>query len=185
MKYSHLAPYLSKLAKHLDESVGENTRNEIMDGVDLENIKSNDILRAHVMKQVMERMESKLDKNIAISVREKCACKPPELLKEIKEIYQNNKDIIQFVNALNHSKLIGKFELIDNVIYGQFNNGQCICNMVKDTKEKMPILWCECCKGHVKWTFEETFDFPIKVEIIDSITNGADDCRFKITLLKS
>lgn len=184
MKYSHLAPYLNKLAKHLDESVGETSRNEIMEGVDLESIKSNEILRAHIMKQVMERMESKLDKETAVSVREKCACKPPELLKEIKELYSKYQNIEQFIEALNQSNLVGKFELIDNVIYGRFNIGQCICDMVKDTKEKMPILWCECCKGHVKWTFEETFNFPIKVEITDSIANGSDDCRFKITLLR-
>jgi len=182
MKYHNLLPYLRKLARNLDETVGEKAREEILDGCESITAKSSKVLRAQIMKEVMIRMESQMDMETAVAVREKCACKPNNQLKPIRELYQKSPDMKTFIKELNAMGNQGRYILHNNIILGSYNHGKCICSMVKATQEKIPMLWCECCKGHVKWLFENTFDFPVHVEMLETITFGNDDCRFKVIL---
>jgi len=46
----------------------------------------------------------------------------------------------------------------------------------------MPAAYCNCSKGWVKQLFENVIDQEIKVELICSIIQGGDKCRFRIYL---
>ena len=182
MEYNGLVPYLRKLAKNLDEFVGEEIRKDVLKGCETITAKTNKVKRAEMMKEVMIRMDKFVDKDVAIKIRENCACKPKIFLKTAINIYKKHPNIEEFTNELQKTNFAGKLKVEDNIIYCNFSSKKCVCGMVKSTKEIIPILWCECCKGHVKWLFEETFKKPLNVEMVSSIVSGSDDCRFKICL---
>ncbi|MDD2651344.1 MAG: DUF6144 family protein [Candidatus Cloacimonadales bacterium] len=182
MSYSNLLPYLKKLARHLDDTVGEDKRKEILDGCESITAKSGKVLRSHIMRDVMLRMEDEMDRDEAVSVREKCSCKPKYQVKPIKELYEHSADIQSFIERLNDMDSVGSYRLEDNIIHGSFNHKKCVCHMVTSTKEPMPKLWCDCCKGYVKWLFSNVFSMPIEVEMLDTIITGSDNCYFKIYL---
>lgn len=184
MAYSNLLPHLKKLARHLDDTIGEEKRKEILDGCESITAKSSKVLRSHIMRDVMLRMEKKMDKDQAIFVREQCACKPSNQLKVIRELYQNSEDLSAFISDLNKMGDQGKYELRDGYIYGSFNHDKCKCTMVTKTDENMPMLWCECCKGYVKWLFSSSLNKAVYVEMLETILRGADDCRFRILIKK-
>lgn len=173
-------PYLRKFAKNLDAIVGADVRQEVLEGCEAITAKSSKIKRAHMMKEVMDRMEKIMDKDVAIQIRENCACKPKDFLMTSIELYKKYPNINDFINELQKTHFAGKLKIEKNIIYGTFNMGKCVCGMVKATKETIPMLWCECCKGHVKWLWEETLKKPLRVEMLESIISGSDDCKFKI-----
>lgn len=182
MEYNNLIPYLRKLAKNLDEIVGEDVRRKVLEDCEKISAKTNKIKRAEMMKVVMMRMDKLIDKNTAIKIRENCACKPKNFLKSSIEIYGKYPKIEEFINELEKTHFAGKLKIEDNIIYCNFSSGKCVCGMVKSAKENIPILWCECCKGHVKWLFEGTFKKLLNIEMLSSVISGSDDCRFKIYL---
>jgi len=182
MEYNNLVPYLRKLAKNLDELVGEDIRRSVLKDCETVTSKTNKVKRAQMMKEIMIRMDKLIDKDAAIKIRENCACKPKVFLKTSIDIYEKYPNIEDYISELQKTHYAGKLKIEDNVIACNFGSGKCVCGMVKSAKEAIPILWCECCKGHVKWLFEGTFKKTLKVEMISSIVSGSDDCRFNIYL---
>jgi hypothetical protein len=182
MEYANLVPYLRKLAKNLDEFVGEDIRSKVLEGCETLTAKTSKIKRAEMMKDVMTRMDALIDKDISIKIRENCACKPKAFLKTSIEIFEKYPNIEDFISELQKTHFAGKFKIEDNIIDCNFGTGKCVCGMVKSTKESIPILWCECCKGHVKWIFEGTLKRSLHIEMTSSVVSGSDDCRFKIYL---
>lgn len=182
MEYSNLVPYLRKLAKSLDEFVGEDIRSKVLEGCETITAKTSKIKRAELMKEVMSRMDCLIDKNTAIKIRENCACKPKDFLKTSIGIFEKYPNIEYFLTELQKTHFAGKFKIENNIIDCNFGTGKCVCGMVKSTKEPIPILWCECCKGHVRWLFETTMKKTLNIEMISSVVSGSDDCRFKIYL---
>ncbi len=182
MEYNKLVPYLRKLAKNLDEFVGEDIRDKVLENCETITAKTNKIKRAEIMRDVMIRMDELVDKDTAIRIRENCACKPKEFLKTSIEIYEKNPNIEEFIKELEKTHFAGKLKFDNNIIYCNFGTGKCVCGMVKSAKQLIPILWCECCKGHVRWLFEGTLKKPLNIEMISSVVSGADDCSFKIYL---
>lgn len=182
MEYGNLVPYLRKLAKNLDEFVGEDIRSKVLEGCETITAKTSKIKRAEMMKEVMVRMDEFIDKDTAIKIRENCACKPKNFLKTSIELFEKYPNIEDFINELEKTNFAGKFKIENNIVSCNFGTGKCVCGMVKSTKEPIPILWCECCKGHVRWLFEGTLKKHLNIEMISSVVSGSDDCRFKIYL---
>ena len=182
MEYVNLVPYLRKLAKNLDEFVGEDIRSKVLEDCETITAKTSKIKRAEMMKEVMTRMDGLIDKDTAIKIRENCACKPKDFLKTSIGLFEKYPNIEDFINELQKTHFAGNFKIENNIIDCNFGTGKCVCGMVKSTKESIPILWCECCKGHVRWLFETTLKKTLNIEMISSVVSGSDDCRFKICL---
>lgn len=182
MEYNNLVPYLRKLAKNLDDFANEDIRNKVLEGCETITAKTSKIKRAEMMMEVMNRMEKYIDKDTAIKIREKCACKPKNFLKISTEILEKHPYIEDYLNELQKTHYAGNLRIEENIIYCNFGSGKCVCGMVKAAKEPIPILWCQCCKGHVRWLFEGTLKSLLKIEMLSSVVSGSDDCRFKIYL---
>lgn len=87
-------------------------------------------------------------------------------------------DLIELLNA-NHIgggylKRKGKF------IYAEYR--RCYCGSVSKTKTKFSPTYCQCSCGWYRQLFETILGKPVKVELLRSIIQGYDKCRFKIWL---
>jgi len=58
---------------------------------------------------------------------------------------------------------------------------KCGCGMVTEGAVTNPFL-CNCTIGYTKQIFETLFDRPVKVELLESILNGDNICKQKITI---
>jgi len=84
-----------------------------------------------------------------------------------------------FIIKLNEQHIGGgRLHLQDNVIQAGYD--RCYCGSVSAGKERMPLTYCYCSTGWYKRLFEEVLSRPLQVEILQSIINGADTCRFLI-----
>lgn len=61
----------------------------------------------------------------------------------------------------------------------------CHCPFVREavlTSEAVPSLWCYCSGGFTKLFYDYLFDADLEVELLESVLDGADICRFAIQL---
>jgi hypothetical protein len=175
--------YVQHLADELDQAVGPDLRRQILAGTEGLTSKSSKLKRAGLLKTVMERMEQLIDRETAIRVRASCACKPPSFLKRAKEIYAASPDIPAFLREMEKQRTLGSpLKLEGNRIVGEFGFRACVCAKVNGSKEPLPMLWCECCKGHIIWMYENVFGRPVKVEMSESVITGGEECRYTVDL---
>ncbi len=58
----------------------------------------------------------------------------------------------------------------------------CHCGMIRDRLEKVPSTYCYCGSGWYRQIWEGITGKPIKIELLKSLTNGDDECKFAIHL---
>jgi hypothetical protein len=59
---------------------------------------------------------------------------------------------------------------------------RCYCRSVSGTAEPFPSTYCRCSCGWYRQLFEQLIGEPIEVELLDSIIQGAQACRFVIRI---
>lgn len=75
--------------------------------------------------------------------------------------------------------LHGKWRLKDGVAMGAFQ--ECGCPMVRTGLLELHPTHCLCTHAMLKNLFQEAFDGPVTVEILESIARGDRVCRFQVT----
>jgi len=149
------------------------------------------VQKASFIRKIMDRLLAKTSKRVAKKVMLECGymmrdgvsrCINEHKIKRTKQLYAESRNIEDFIERLGrHSG--GKFKLEGNSIKAIYN--RCYCGSVSRTKEKIPSIYCYCGAGWYKRLFEEVLGRPVRVEVLQSIANGADECVLRIYGVKS
>ena len=175
--------YVQHLADQLDEAAGLVVRQQILAGAEALTSKTPKPQRAAIFKTIMERMEAQLDPQTAVAVRVSCACKPASFLKDARTLLTAAPDIPAFLTAVSERRYLGSpLQYANSRITGEFGFRRCVCSKVSAFKEPLPMLWCECCRGHLVWMYENLFDRPLRVELTETVITGGEECRYTVTL---
>lgn len=133
------------------------------------------------IKEFIACVDTTLDIDTRNKIMENCSanCISKAVIEKAVEIRKSAKDIDELLVRLNELHIGGgDLKREDRVIIGTYH--QCYCGLVKNIKEKMSSTYCNCSKGWFKRLFEAVFGEPIKVELGDTIIQGAAKCTFKI-----
>jgi len=138
----------------------------------------------------MKRMEATLDKKTREKIREGCACcLGGKRHKICKEIYNTCTTTNERIKAANEAKLVfgnGVREIKDGtyeVTFFKEEDERKVCPCLKDLDEAMPITYCYCCGGHVKYHLQTVLGKNLKLHVISSVlsSQGKQNCRFELT----
>ncbi len=107
--------------------------------------------------------------------------------KTAKRLMKKSKSLKEFLKRASTDGLKEgevEYKLKDkNTITGTFH--RCFCKQVSQAKpQSKNILYCQCSAEFHKQYFQAALEKPIKVEIKQSIINGAKTCKFIIHIGK-
>ncbi|MFH2001072.1 MAG: DUF6144 family protein [Planctomycetota bacterium] len=63
-------------------------------------------------------------------------------------------------------------------------DGYCMCPVVESIPKGLSPTFCNCSAGYVREMFQRYLARPVKVDLVESLQMGADDCRFRIEFSK-
>ncbi len=175
---------IGRFAKIIEKDLGVDVLLEVMQDSDkYSSFKAPE--KATWWKSAVERLEKGVGNEKAIDVMRSCGqkCCGQGIRKTAKRLMDESKSMEEFLEkASNYEVKEGEIEYKlkeDNTIIGIFN--RCFCGQVKQTK--IPFknkTYCQCSAEFHKQFFEAALGEPIKVELTQSIINGAKTCRFVI-----
>lgn len=142
---------------------------------------SSAIKKAEFAKCLMDNLETKFPEKVRIKVMENCGrrCIRAPTIKKAKTIKRNTKNLVELIDGLNKQHIGGgRLRLENNRINVEY--GKCYCGMVSKTKERFSSTYCNCSRGYLLELFEQIFEKPVKVELIESVIQGAKSCKFII-----
>jgi hypothetical protein len=146
-------------------------------------------IKANWFVSAMKAMDKVLDDELKKKVREGCACclggRRNTICKKINKDYLT---LTERVEAANESKFVfgngvktigdGKYE----VSFFQEDDAIKVCPCLKDLREKMPITYCYCCRGHVRHHLETVLGNKLRVKVVSSVLSsmGKKGCKFEL-----
>lgn len=171
--------WVEKLSENLNSLVGEETRKKIMEGYDLLTKSSSPAKKAQWVKSAMEKLDQLVDKKTRTKIMENCACVSNKSIEKAKNTYKQSENLDDFLTKLQKERIAGTKLLREgDIIYAFYD--KCYCGRVKATKEKISSTYCHCSKGYLKKIFEAVFQKSLKIDILQTILQGNQECKFAI-----
>ena len=172
---------LVKLAENVGCIAGENVKDEVMKGSDAITSKTSQGKKAKWVKGAMERLNSLVDQETGNEIMGNCSCETEGKIKKAKSLYSNSIDIDDFLSKLSKARIVGtRLAREGDIIYVFYD--RCYCGLVKATKEKIPVTYCQCSRGYTQKVFEGIFERSLRVDLLQSIINGDKECKFAVYL---
>ena len=167
----------------LEAHVDSATKAKLLEGCEAYDVLKSPVAQARWIKGLMERLEAEVGEAVAREVMEGCGgqCIPRNTLKTARKCWRETEDIDVFLDRLNQAHIGGgSLKREGDTIYGSYR--RCYCGSVSKTEEPIPPTYCYCSCGWYKMLFETVLEHPVEVELLSSIAQGADVCRFAIRI---
>ena len=130
---------------------------------------------------VIDGLDKHVDEETKAKILEQCGrqCQSQGFIKKAKSIYQNSKDMNDFLDKLG--QVYKHLHRESDKIYIVYP--KCYCSQVnKIPKGKLSWTYCNCSRGWAKALFEGALGRPVQVLRKETILHGDKQCRFQIML---
>jgi predicted hydrocarbon binding protein len=126
-------------------------------------------------------LDEYVDRETRAKMLEGCGrqCQSQSFINKAKGIYKRSKNMDEFLDKFReiYENLHREGEDV-YIVYPE-----CYCTFVKKIPpEKLSATYCNCSRGWAKALFEGALGRPVKVIMEESIMNGDEQCKFKVTL---
>ncbi len=141
--------------------------------------------KAQWIRDMVIRLSSEIGEKKARQVMQGCGsqCIGPSVLERARRLKQRSTGLDDLINRLNRAHIGGgKLQRKENEIHAAYE--RCYCGSISRSRQKIPITYCYCSCGWYQRLFETLLEKPVRVQLINSIADGAADCRFIIHISK-
>ena len=139
--------------------------------------------RARCIKSMMDALDQAVDEPTRQAIMQVCGrqCISASTLKKARKLAKAAPDLDDLLVQLNQAGLGGGHLYREgDVIHGTYT--RCYCGSVNHTKEPFSPTYCQCSCGWYRQLFETLLERPVAVELVSSIIQGDESCRFLIRI---
>ncbi|UCD63860.1 MAG: hypothetical protein JSW34_00080 [Candidatus Zixiibacteriota bacterium] len=194
------AEWPQRMREALSRHAGEDAADEIMGGCeDLADLDEVDKSRA--VKVITNRIDNLItDQETRVKIMTDCSCRCyAEFIEEFRREYRRSQDIDKLLDAMHGKVFMVKPVREGNVIYvtkaprfpekhARASAPQlkryyyCHCDYARATKGDISRTYCLCGAGWCKRIWEQVLERPVRVELLKSVLQGDEICRFAVYL---
>ena len=186
---------IREIGKNVDRFAGEAIRKKVMEGSEQITATSSKRKVAEWVKGAMDRLDALVDEKTRIQVMENCgyscALVNKSHMEKAKARRKKYKSIDEFLEAEQRNPMRGTRLIREGDVMYQFYTPhsytrpmRCYCSLLRGLppNERISPTYCHCSKGFVKKFWEGVLERSVKVELIQSVVSGAQECKFAIYL---
>jgi hypothetical protein len=135
--------------------------------------------KARCIRDMMEVLDREVDAETRRAIMEACGrrCIGASTLEKARRFRQEARDLDDLLARLNEAHIGGEhLRREGGVIHAAYD--RCYCGSVSKTREPLSVTYCYCSCGWYRQLFETLLDEPVEVELLSSIVQGDENCRF-------
>lgn len=136
------------------------------------------------IQEMMEFLDQEVTPDKRKELMRACglSCIGASTLKKAGKLMEQAADLDDLLSLLNKAHIGGgHLNRKGNIIQAKYQ--RCYCGSVSKTKTEFSPTYCQCSCGWYRHLFETILKRPVRVELLSSIIQGDDCCRFDINLL--
>lgn len=137
--------------------------------------------KARCIHGMMEVLDCQVDEATRCEIMQSCGrqCISEGTLGKARSLQKQAADLDGLLDLLNRAGIGGGHLVREgNVIHAAYE--RCYCGSVSQAKEPLSSTYCHCSCGWYHMLFETLLDRPVKIELLNSIAQGDERCRFLI-----
>jgi hypothetical protein len=130
---------------------------------------------------MMDVLDTQVDEETRWAIMEACGrrCIGASTLEKARRLQMEAQDLDDLLSRLNAAHLGGgHLQREGDVIHAAYD--RCYCGSVSKTRQPFSSTYCHCSCGWYQQLFESLLGRPVEVELLGSIIQGDERCRFLI-----
>lgn len=192
--------WAGKLSESIERYLGKAIMSEIMAGSgEFEAL--DEKARAGWVKEAMDKLDARVaDEEMKIKIMTECSCQCyEEHIEEFKKEYRKSRDIDRLLEIMHGKVFLVKPVRDGDIVYvtkaprfpEEYRKAKtieekryffCHCDHVRAAMGRISPTYCLCGAGWCKRIWEGVLERSIKVDILKSVLQGDDVCRFAVHL---
>jgi hypothetical protein len=185
--------HLRVLREQLEIYTDAQTQAKILNGIDYIKDSSNLDVKAQWAEEITKRLDSYLDKETCVKIRENCACllsneksTYAQTLRRLRKQYSNDTEylnaVVAYLNSTTPLRRCGDVSLDGDRIITVLARNQCECSVIKGLSKAISVTWCHCCKGSILSVIKHIFPEKKCLMVIkETIATGGNTCILETT----
>lgn len=161
--------------------VGGVARDELMRACDAYAALTTAQQKARCIRDMMEVLDREVDKETRRAIMQACGrrCIGASTLARARRLGQEARDLDDLLARLNEVHIGGgHLQREGDAIHAAYD--RCYCGSVSQTREPLSATYCHCSCGWYQQLFEALLGEPVEVELLGSVIQGDERCRFLI-----
>ncbi|MBN1584353.1 MAG: hypothetical protein JXA89_26845 [Anaerolineae bacterium] len=137
--------------------------------------------RARCIKEMIDLLDCEADEPTRWAIMQACGrrCIGASTLARARKLAQSTPNLDGLLAQLNQAHIGGGHLRRDGeTIYAAYD--RCYCGSVNKTREPFSATYCHCSCGWYEQLFETLLGRPVEVELLGSILQGDERCRFRV-----
>jgi len=139
--------------------------------------------KAQCIHSMMNILDREVDEKTRWEIMEACGrrCIGNSTLDKALCLQKKSKNLDDLLKQLNMAHIGGgHLQKEGEIIHATYD--RCYCGSVSKTKVPFSSTYCHCSCGWYRQLFETLLEKPVTVELLGSIIQGDDRCRFLIRI---
>ncbi len=165
----------------IEERVGEATKEGLAQACDAYPTLTTPLQKARCVKGMMDALDQAVDIPTRQTIMETCGrrCIGTSILDKARQLAKTARDMDDMLAQLNQAHLGGGHLRREGaMIHALYDH--CYCGSVNKSTEPFSPTYCYCSCGWYRQLFETLLERPVEVELLSSIIQGDENCRFLI-----
>jgi predicted hydrocarbon binding protein len=174
--------FQDNVAGHVPDAVAETLAQACADYATL----TTPLQRARCIRGMMEALDQAVDEPTRQAIMQACGrqCISTNTLNKARKLSKAAPDLDDLLAQLNQAHIGGgHLHREGGVIHAAYD--RCYCGSVSHAKEPLSPTYCQCSCGWYRQLFETLLERSVTVELVSSIIQGDESCRFKIMIHES
>ena len=178
-----MARWINALTGNLDASVEDTVKQQILQGTELLSSQDAPQKKAELVRQVMQKMEILLEEPLRKTILENCGkqCLGKTVVQKAQILKHASHSLNEFLEKMNQGH-IGGGMLVNQGDAILATYAKCYCGNVSQARQAIPGEYCNCSRGWFLELFEKSLGVPVRVDFLQTIVQGAENCQFRIYL---
>ncbi|MBN1581838.1 MAG: hypothetical protein JXA89_14125 [Anaerolineae bacterium] len=167
--------------ENVESRVQGAARDELVQGCEAYAALTTPQQKARCIREMMEVLDRNVVAETRRAIMEACGrrCIGAGTLKKACRLGQEARDLDDLLARLNEAHIGGgQLRREGGAIHASYD--RCYCGSVSQTREPFSATYCHCSCGWYRQLFETLLDGPVEVELLSSIVQGDETCRFLI-----
>jgi hypothetical protein len=165
----------------IEGRVGEATREGLAQACADYAVLTTPLQKARCIRSMMDALDQAVDEPTRQAIMQACGrqCIGNSTLDKARKLAKAASGLDDLLAQLNQAHIGGgHLHHEGDVIHATYT--RCYCGSVNQTKEPFSPTYCYCSCGWYRQLFETLLERPVAVELVSSIIQGDESCRFLI-----
>ena len=177
-------PFKEKIfQRNVEQKLTGAARSELAQACEVYANLTTPLQKARGIDGMMDVLDREVDEKTRWAIMEACGrqCIGASTLEKARRLKQETQDLDDLLIRLNAAHIGGgHLEQAEDGIHAAYD--RCYCGSVSKANEPFSATYCHCSCGWFRQLFETLLEGPVDVELISSIIQGDERCRFLIHL---